>query len=36
MKNIRRIAAALIAVAMLAVFAGCGDQSWSYRTSDEE
>ena len=34
MKNIRRIAAALIAVAMLAVFAGCGDQSWSYRTSD--
>lgn len=34
MKNIKRIAAAMLAVAMLAVFAGCGDQSWSYRSGD--
>jgi len=34
MRTFKRIAAAAIAAAMLAVFAGCGDQSWSYRTSD--
>lgn len=33
MKNLKKITAAVIAVAMLTVFAGCGgDQSWSYKT----
>ncbi len=33
MKNIKKITAAVLAVAMLAVTAGCGgDQSWSYKT----
>lgn len=33
MKNLKKITAALIAVAMLAVCSGCGgDQSWSYKT----
>lgn len=34
MKKIKRFAASVLAAAMLAAFAGCGDQSWSYRTSD--
>jgi len=34
MKNIKRAAAAALAVLMLAVGSGCGDQSWSYRSGD--
>ena len=34
MNNIKRIAAFVMAAAMLTAFAGCGDQSWSYRTGD--
>ncbi len=32
MKNLKKLTAAILAAAMLAVFAGCGDQSWSYKT----
>ena len=32
MKNLKKFTAAVLAAAMLAVFAGCGDQSWSYKT----
>ena len=34
MIKIKRIAAAVLAAAMLTAFAGCGDQSWSYKTGD--
>ena len=34
MNNIKRMAAFVLAAVMLVVFAGCGDQSWSYRTGD--
>lgn len=32
MKNIKRITAAVLAAATLTLFAGCGDQSWSFKT----
>lgn len=34
MKKMKKFTAAVLAAAMLAVFAGCGDQSWSYRTDN--
>ena len=34
MKNIKKLTAAILAVAMLVVCAGCGDQSWSYKTDN--
>ena len=34
MENLKKLTAFSLAVAMLAAFSGCGDQTWSYRTKD--
>ena len=34
MKNLKKLTAVSLTVAMLAAFSGCGDQSWSYKTDD--
>lgn len=34
MQNLKKLTALSLAAAMLGVFSGCGDQSWSYRTKD--
>ena len=34
MENLKKLTAFSLAVAMLAAFSGCGDQTWSYRTKE--
>ena len=34
MKNLKKLTAVSLTVAMLAAFSGCGDQSWSYKSGD--
>ena len=34
MQNLKKLTALSVAAAMLTMFSGCGDQSWSYKTEN--